>query len=145
LTRWATVQERLVAPDGSFPVIGRSIAYRCAAFQGLAMAAWRHMLPPEMKPAQARAALTAVIRRSLGAEGTFDAQGWLRIGLSGHQPALGENYVSTGSLYMCSTALLPLGLPADDPFWRDPAVATTWQQAWSGKAIPADHALKPQL
>lgn len=145
LTRWATVQERLVAPDGSFPVIGRSIAYRCAAFQGLAMAAWRHMLPPEMKPAQARAALTAVIRRSLGAEGTFDAQGWLRIGLSGHQPALGENYISTGSLYLCSTALLPLGLPADDPFWRDPAVATTWQQAWSGKAIPADHALKPQL
>src|SRR5262249_16683004 len=29
--RYAAVQERLIAPDGSFPAIGRSIAYRGAA------------------------------------------------------------------------------------------------------------------
>lgn len=141
-TRFAAIQERLVAPDGSYPVLGRSIAYRGGAFQGLALAALRHQLPAEVKPPQARAALTAVIRRTLEAPGTFDDCGWLRIGLAGHQPGLGESYIATGSLYLCSTAFLPLGLPPSDPFWCEPAVPTTWEQAWSGADLPADHALK---
>ncbi len=142
LTRWAAVQERLIAPDGSYPPIGRSIAYRCGAFQGLAVAAWRKMLPPEVKPAQARVALTSVIGRTLEAPGTFDAQGWLKIGLAGHQPGLGETYISTGSLYLCSVALLPLGLPASDPFWVDAAARTTWEKSWAGENLPVDHAIK---
>ena len=142
LTRFAAIQERLVAPDGSYPVIGRSIAYRCGAFQGLALAALRHQLPAEVKPAQARAALTAVIRRTLVAPDTFDDRGWLRIGLAGHQPGLGEAYISTGSLYLCTAAMLPLGLPANDPFWSEPAARTTWEKTWSGENLPVDHALK---
>lgn len=142
LTRWAAVQERMVAPDGSFPAIGRSIAYRCGAFQGLALAARRHLLPAEVAPAQARVALTRVIRRTLEAPGTWDNQGWLRIGLAGHQPGLGQPYISTGSLYLCSTALLPLGLPASDPFWTGPDVRTTWEKTWAGENLPADAALK---
>ncbi|MCX6944509.1 MAG: DUF2264 domain-containing protein, partial [Opitutales bacterium] len=81
------------------------------------------------------------LNRTLAAPGTFDAAGWLRIGLAGSQPALAEHYISTGSLYLCSTALLPLGLPATDPFWTDPDVPTTWERAWSGQNLPADHAL----
>lgn len=142
LTRWAAIQERLIGPDGSYPAIGRSIAYRCGAFQGLAQAAWRHALPANVAPAQARVALTSVIRRTLEAPGTWDAKGWLQIGLAGHQPALGEGYISTGSLYLCSVALLPLGLPANDPFWSAPDVPTTWQKAWAGQNLPADSALK---
>ncbi|WP_233256679.1 DUF2264 domain-containing protein [Opitutus sp. ER46] len=142
LTRWAAIQERLIASDGSYPVLGRSIAYRCGAFQGLALAAWRRMLPPEMKPAQARVALGRVIRRTLEAPGTYDAAGWLQIGLAGHQPGLGETYISTGSLYLCSAAFLPLGLPPADPFWSDPAVPTTWERAWSGENLGVDKALK---
>lgn len=142
LTRWAAVQERMIAPDGSYPVIGRSVAYRCGAFQGLALAAWRRTLPEDVSPAQARVALTRVIRRTLEAPGTFDANGWLRIGVSGHQPALGEGYISTGSLYLCAVAMLPLGLPADDPFWTAPAEATTWEKIWGGQNVRADHALK---
>lgn len=142
LTRWAAIQERLVAPDGSFPALGRSIAYRAGALQGLAMAAWRHLLPAEVSPAQARVALSRVLQRTLGAPGTFDAQGWLRIGLAGHQPGLGETYISTGSLYLCTMAFLPLGLPATDPFWTAPAVRTTWEKIWSGENLPADKALR---
>ena len=142
LGRWAAIQERLIAPDGTYPVVGRSIAYRCGAFQGLAFAAWQHVLPAEVPPAQARGALTAVIRRTLEAPGTFDEAGWLRIGVSGHQPGLGERYISTGSLYLCSAAFLPLGLTAKDPFWSDSATPTTWDQVWSGRNLPADHALK---
>ena len=141
LTRWAAIQERLIAPDGTYPAIGRSIAYRCGAFQGLALAALRHALPAEIEPGQARRALTAVIRRTLEQPGTWDANGWLRIGLSGHQPSLGETYISTGSLYLCSAALLPLGLPSSDPFWSAPGAPTTWEKVWSGTDVPADHAL----
>ena len=142
LSRYAAIQERLIAPDGSYPVIGRSIAYRCGAFQALALAALRHMLPENVEPAQARAALTAMIRRTMGAPGTFDADGWLRIGIAGHQPSVGEGYISTGSLYLCSAALLPLGLPQDDAFWSGPPAKTTWEKAWSGVNIPADKALR---
>ena len=139
--RYAAVQERLIAPDGSFPPIGRSIAYRCGAFHLLAQSALRRALPDGVAPAQIRSALTAVIRRTLDAPGTFDEHGWLRIGLCGHQPEIGETYISTGSLYLCSVALLPLGLPASDEFWSAPAEPWTSAKAWSGQPFPIDHAL----
>ena len=139
--RFAAVQERLIAPDGSFPAIGRSIAYRCGAFHALAQAALRRHLPDGVAPGQARAALAAVIRRTMEAPDTFDAGGWLRIGFCGHQPAIGEAYISTGSLYLCSVAFLPLGLLASDPFWSAPAQPWTAAKAWSGQAFPIDHAL----
>ncbi len=137
--RYAEIQERSVAPDGSFPAIGRSIAYRCGAFQHLAQMALQHALPETIPPAQSRAALTAVIRRTIDAPGTFDNGGWLTIGLCGHQPSTGENYISTGSLYLCSAAFLPLGLAGTDPFWKDDDVNYTGQLIWSGKDVKADH------
>jgi len=139
--RYAAVQERTIAPDGTFPPVGRSLAYRCGAFHLLAQSALRRALPAEVSPAQVREALTAVIKRTLEPPGTFDDSGWLQIGFSGHQPGVGETYISTGSLYLCSVALLPLGLHWSDPFWADPAVPFTQQRAWGGQAFPIDHAL----
>jgi hypothetical protein len=139
--RYAAVLERLIAPDGSFPPIGRSLAYRCGAMQLLAQAALRRTLPEGVTPAQVRGALTAVIRRTLEAPGTFDAAGWLQIGFCGHQPGVGERYISTGSLYLCSVGLLPLGLPPTDEFWSAPAQPWTSVRAWSGQEFPIDHAL----
>ena len=139
--RYAAVLERLVAPDGSFPAIGRSIAYRCGAFHLFASMALRRALPDDVPPSQARGALTAVIRRTLEAPDTFDSNGWLRIGLCGHQPGIGETYISTGSLYLCSVAFLPLGLEPADPFWSSPAQPWTAAKAWRGETFPIDHAL----
>ncbi len=140
--RYAAVLERLVAPDGSFPAIGRSIAYRCGAFHLLAAMALRRTLPDGVSPSQVRGALTAVIRRTLEtAPETFDSNGWLRIGLCGHQPGVGETYISTGSLYLCSVAFLPLGLDTTDPFWSAPAQPWTSAKAWRGEAFPLDHAI----
>jgi hypothetical protein len=136
----AAVLERLIAPDGSFPPIGRSLAYRCGAMQLLAQAALRRTLPEGVTPAQVRGALTAVIRRTLEAPGTFDAAGWLQIGFCGHQPGVGERYISTGSLYLCSVGLLPLGLPPADDFWSAPAQPWTSVRAWTGAEFPIDHA-----
>jgi hypothetical protein len=98
-------------------------------------------LPAEVTPGQAREALTAVIRRSLEAPGTFDAAGWLTIGFAGHQPGIGERYVSTGSVYLCAFAFLPLGLPASDPFWADPPADWTAKRAWAGREFPIDRAV----
>ncbi len=139
--REAAVLERLISPEATFPAIGRSLAYRFGAFHLLAQMALRRDLPEGLAPAQVRSALTAVIRRSIEAPGTFDADGWLRIGFCGHQPAVGERYISTGSLYLCAVGLLPLGLPPGDPFWSTSPQAWTSQQAWSGQEFPIDKAL----
>jgi hypothetical protein len=138
--RYAAIQERLIAPDGSYPAIGRSITYRCGAFHLLADASRRNILPEGLIPPQVRCALSAVMQRTLSPAGTFSSDGWLQIGLAGHQPGLGETYISTGSLYLCSAAWLPLGLPPADPFWSLPPQPWTSQTIWSGKNSQADHA-----
>lgn len=140
-SRYAAIQERLVSPEGTFPPIGRSIAYRTGAFQHLAQAALQGRLPAGLQPAQVRCALTAVMKRILSAPGTFDPNGWLQIGLFGHQNSLGEFYISTGSLYLCSTVFLPLGLPATHEFWSSPDCLWTAAQIWNGTDWPNDHAL----
>ncbi len=140
--RYALVQERLINPDGSFAAFGRSLAYRCGAFQLLAQLVLQGNLPTELAPGQARSALTAVIHRTMDVNGTFDSKGWLQIGLCGHQPAIGETYISTGSLYLCSVAFLPLGLPMSDPFWSAPVADWTSKKIWSGQNVPTDHAIK---
>ena len=139
--RYAAIQERLISPEGTFPAIGRSLAYRFGAFHLLAQAALRRALPEGVAPAQVRGALTSVIKRCVDAPGTFDADGWLRIGFCGQQPGVGENYISTGSLYLCAVGLLPLGLPPSDEFWSAPPQPWTAARAWSGQAFPIDHAL----
>jgi hypothetical protein len=139
--RYAAIQERLIGPDGSFPSIGRSITYRCGAFHLLAQMALLGQLPPQVTAAQVRCGLTAAMRRVMEAPGTFNDAGWLQIGFCGHQPHLGESYISTGSLYLCSVALLPLGLKTSDPYWASPQADWTSRQIWTGKDMPADHAV----
>jgi len=139
--RYAAIQERLISPDGTFPPIGRSLAYRFGAFQLLGQIALQHNLPDELAPADVRPALTAVIKKMIEAPGTFDENGWLRIGFCGFQPGIGESYISTGSLYLCAVGLLPLGLPADDAFWAGPGMDWTSKKIWSGKNAQIDHAL----
>ena len=138
--RYAEVQERMISPEGTFPVIGRSSAYRFGAFQLLADMALMHELPPQVELAAVRGALTAVIRRMIDAPDTFDAQGWLQVGAVGHQPSIREGYISTGSLYLCLCGMLQLGLPATDPFWTAPAAPWTQEKIWSGADVPPDHA-----
>ena len=140
-SRYAAVLERLIGPDGTYPVLGRSSAYRCGAFQMLAQAALQHILPEQLLPSQVRCALSAVIGRTMEAPGTFDPEGWLTIGVCGSQPGLGEPYISTGSLYLCAAAFLPLGLPEQDPFWAGEDAPYTSQKIWSGMDMPLDHAI----
>jgi hypothetical protein len=139
--RYAQIQERMIAPDGSFPAIGRSLVYRGGAFQHLADMALREKLPKSISPAQVRGALTAVLVKTMSHPQTFTPEGWLNIGMVGHQPALAEFYITTGSLYLCSTVFLPLGLPADHAFWKDAPEPWTSVRLWNGDAVALDKGL----
>jgi hypothetical protein len=139
--RYAAIQERLISPEGAFPAIGRSICYRTGAMQVLAQMALMGELPAPLTPPRVRSALTAVMRRLLEASGTFDSAGWLTVGFCGHQPHLGESYISTGSLYLCAAVFLPLGLGPGDAFWTAPAEEWTSRRIWRGEDGAADHAI----
>ncbi len=140
--RYAAVQERFISPEGTYPPIGRSLAYRFGAFQHLAKVALMRQLPKDILPQQVRCALYEVVKKQMEAPGTFDKNGWLQIGLVGHQPGVGEGYISTGSLYLCSQVFLVLGLPSTDPFWLNDDADWTAKKAWKGEPIPIDHAIE---
>ncbi|WP_338539696.1 DUF2264 domain-containing protein [Paenibacillus tundrae] len=138
--RYAAVLERMISPEGTYPPLGRSLAYRFGAFQHLSLMALREELPEKLLPAQVRCALTAVMKRQIEIQGTFDEHGWLRIGFAGSQPAIGEAYISTGSLYLCTTVFLALGLSPEADFWQGEAEWTSLK-AWSGGTVELDVAM----
>lgn len=139
--RYAEVTERMVSPEGTIPPIGRSLQYRTAALQVISQMALLDKLPKSLSKGQARSAMTAVIHRFMDQPGTFDNKGWLKIGFCGSQKEIGEAYTCTGSLYICTTGFVALGLPADAEFWSAPAEKWTSQKAWSGEPFPQDHSL----
>ncbi len=139
--RYAEIQERNINADGSYPVVGRSIVYRGGSFHHLADIALRKQLPPSLKPSQVRSALTAVIKKTMNAGGTYNQDGFLSIGLYGAQQDLADFYITTGSLYICANIFLPLGLPETDEFWSSPAEPWTAVKVWSGQNVAADHAV----
>lgn len=139
MQRYNIILERLISPEGTFPAVGRSMTYRFGAFQSLALSAWKYELPEPLTDGQVRSAMTAVLKRMFGAEGNFDKKGYLRLGFVGHQPNLADYYTDNGSLYITSLGFLPLGLPADHPFWISPAEEWTSVKAWSGKTFPKDY------
>lgn len=142
--RYAAIQERLISPEGTFPAVGRSLAYRFGALHLLSKIAYMHALPKELQPQQVRAALYAVIKRQIEMPNTFDKNGWLHVGFAGHQPSIGESYISTGSLYLCSQGFVMLGLPADDAFWQGNDLPWTAKKLWAGEDMPVDHALQDE-
>jgi len=137
--KFSIVLERLISPEGTFPVFGRSIPYRMATMQPLALMAWYDKLPEGLTNGQVRAALTAVMHRMFDDKDNFNEGGFLTIGFSGRQPNVADWYTNNGSLYMTSLAFLPLGLPSTHPFWTDAPLAWTSQKAWGGQPFPKDH------
>jgi hypothetical protein len=140
--RYAEVLERLISPEGTFPVMGRSSAYRFASMYHLSYMALHKDLPETLEPGAVRSAITAVVRRMFEAPGMFDERGWLQLGAVGEQPGLREDYTSTGSLYVCLTGLVHLGLPIHSAFWMASDAEWTQQRIWAGRDVARDHALE---
>ncbi len=143
--KFSIVLERLISPEGTFPVFGRSIPYRMATMQPLALMAWYQKLPEGLTYGQVRGALTAVMHRMFDGKDNFNEGGFLTIGFAGRQPNVADWYTNNGSLYMTSLSFMPLALPATHPFWSDAALPWTSQKAWSGEPFPKDHLWKDDI
>jgi hypothetical protein len=99
--------------NGDQPLV--ESAYRFASMYHLGYMALNDDLPDDLDPGAVRSAITAVVHRMFDVPGVFDSQGWLQLGAVGQQPGLREDYNATGSLYVCLTGLVHLGLPPDHP------------------------------
>lgn len=141
MQKFSVILERFISPEGTYPVFGRSIPYRLAVFQPLAMLAWKKQLPKELTNGQVRAGLTAVMKRMFGDKNksNFNSDGFLTIGFVGNHPNVADWYTNNGSLYMTTLAFMPLGLPATDAFWTDLPQKWTSKKAWEGDDFPKDH------
>ena len=143
--KYSIVLERFISPEGTFPVFGRSIPYRMATMQPLALMALYEKLPEGLSNGQVRAALTKVMHNMYDGKENFNEGGYLTIGFAGRQPNIADWYTNNGSLYMTSLSLLPLGLPATHPFWSDAPQPWTNKKAWGGQPFPKDHIWKDTI
>ena len=151
MQKWSVILERFISPEGTFPIVGRSIPYRMATLQPLAMLAWQKRLPKELSEGQVRSALTAVANRmfygqvenpakdSSPLSKNYNSGGFLTIGFVGSHPNVADWYTNNGSLYMTSLAFMALGLPPTDSFWTAPYEKWTSKKAWEGDDFPKDH------
>lgn len=141
LSRYADQQERFISPEGTYPIIGRSITYRFGVFHALGQACLMEILPKHIEPAQVRCAMTAVIKNQLKSPKNFDENGWLKVGFAGDQIQMSENYINTGSIYLCTMGMIALGLPETNKFWSDPYSEWTNKKGWNGEEVKIDKAI----
>ena len=137
-SRYSEELERMISPEGTYPIIGRSMSYRTGVFHLLAQMSLHKSLPTNISPAQVKSALTKVIKKQFNDNQNFDKGGWLVVGFNGRQVDISEPYINTGSLYFCSTIFLPLGLSFNDPFWSDSFEEWSTLKAWNGNSIESD-------
>ncbi|WP_406534475.1 DUF2264 domain-containing protein [Methanobrevibacter sp.] len=140
-SRLASQLERIISPEGTYPLIGKSLSYRCGVFHLLSQAALLKILPRNINPAQVRSALTKVLRAQFDDNKNFNTDGWLIIGLNGSQVEISESNVNTGSLYACCAIFLPLGLGVNDVFWTAPFAEWSSLKAWNGHQIQQDQSI----
>ncbi len=144
--------ERLIGPNGTYPIFGRSAVYRTGVFHALAYLPFHHRLnggdPSSLSISGIRDGLWAVLEKSYKSEPlatTNFGTEWkyLTFGFSGEQPGIADPYSNSGSVYYALLAFAPVGLPATHPFWTtvDSNGGWTQKRAWSGGEIPKDSAI----
>ena len=137
-SRLASQLERVISPEGTYPLLGKSLSYRCGVFHLLSQAALLKILPRNINPTQVRAALTKVLKTQFEDNNNFNPDGWLIVGLNGSQTGIAEDNINTGSLYACCAVFLPLGLAYNDSFWTSNSAEWTSLKAWKGQQIEQD-------
>lgn len=140
-SRLSSQLERMISPEGTYPLIGPSLSYRCGVFHLLSQAALLKILPRNISQSQVRGALTKVIQKQFTGNQNFNSEGWLICGLNASQIDICENEINTGSLYACCAVLLPLGLPSNDKFWTEPFEEWSSLKAWNGHQIQPDQSI----
>ena len=140
-SRHASQLERMISPNGTFPTTGKTLSYRSGVFHLLALVSLLKILPKNIEPSQVRAALTKVLRNFFEGDQNFTKDGWLCIGLNGHQKDITGADINNGSVYFCCAVFLPLGLDSNDAFWSDPSTEWTNLKGWNGHKISMDQSI----
>jgi hypothetical protein len=125
----------LLAADGSRPLMGRSLGYRFAAAAPVALAALLRV--DALDAGLARRIASGIVRHDIEAGAIDPDTGWLRRGIAGERPDVCERYMSRGAVAWAAHALVALGVPSGDPFWRArerrlPAERSTGTEALRG-------------
>ena len=139
-SRLSAQLERVISPEGTYPIVGNAIPYRCGVFHLLSQAALLKILPRNINPAQVRSALTKVLKRQFECNQNFNS-GWLVIGLNGPQSSISEKNITNGNIYLCCSIFLALGLETEDEFWNAPAAEWSSVKAWNGGQAQADQSI----
>jgi hypothetical protein len=110
--RYSEILERMVSPEGTIPVIGRSLSYKSGALHILGHLVLKDKIEVS-NLSGIKSAMDKVITKQMIDPNSFDAKwlGDIRIEKS-------EQHISTGSLYICCLAFLPLGLSEKSAFWQ---------------------------
>ncbi len=140
-SRYASKLERMISPDGHYPLNSRALTYRTGIFHTLGYASYLEILPKNLNPGQVRNVLTTILSNQLRNPQNYDKNGWLTIGLNGNQIEMAEDNIDTGSVYACAFIFTPLGLSFNDPFWSYPAEKWTSLKAFNGGAIEPDQTI----
>lgn len=140
-SRLSSQLERMISPEGTYPLIGPSLSCRCGIFHLLSQAALLKILPRNISQSQVRGALTKVIQKQFTGNQNFNSEGWLICGLNASQIDICENDINTGSLYACCAVFLPLGLPSNDMFWTELFEEWSSLKAWNGHQIQPDQSI----
>ena len=140
-SRLSSQLERMISPDGTYPLLGKSLAYRCGVFHLLSQAALLKILPRNIAPAQVRSALTKIIQRLFTGSQNFNSEGWLICGLNASQIDICDDETNTGSVYACCAVFLAIGLKANDMFWEAPSEEWSSLKAWNGHQIQPDQSI----
>lgn len=147
IQRQSEFLERLIGPNGSFPIFGRSAVYRTAIFHALVACVCVNALPHTLSYGQVRNGLNAVIENIFNNEKIkiVDENGFLTFGFSGYQPEMADEYSNSGSIYFTLLIFMPLGLDENHIFWKSGtgSMEDEWSQKklYSGKSINRDKAI----
>lgn len=138
--RYAEVLERLISPEGTYPILGRTITCRLGAFHSLAHSILQNNIPSGMPYGQFRSAMTALLKRQFNNDTNlnYSDKKWLKIGFMGKQLSLAEEYINTGSSYHTTCFFLPLGLSKKHPFWQEEFKKWSSLRIWDGEEYKKD-------
>lgn len=136
--RYCELLERMISSNGTLPPVGRSLSYRTGLVHIISLLILKKQTPKNINLGKLKRGLNLLITRQLEDRDLYTNQ-WLNVGYVGHQKNLGENYITTGSLYIASLVFAPLGLHPNEDFWITSESATTSEQIINDKNIQRDY------
>lgn len=138
--RYVIILERLINPDGTYPIIGRSITYRFGAFTPLVLSVYYNIVPTGLSEGQIKRGVKKVLKKTMEYP-IFDKNGYLIKGfVCNLQFNLAEDYISFGSTYLCTFIFSALGISENNNFWKNNELITS-EKVWNMHKVLLDKSI----